>query len=352
MPYQSAWPKIGTDTPPNWMIRMKSVHNSWKQLQLINKAGLKSFWHSGHARLRRFLLSEEWAIGVVKAPIQSFLDDSFVPMVTWIGKPCRNSFIADCFGVVDGEERFILVERFTYNGSSRIRSNGKGERRIGRGHIASIAVDTEGSFLKEVTAIDNGLHMSYPFTIHDRGSWYIVAEELSANSLNLYRRSSGGDWKHLKQLLPHAVIDPAVFNHAGRWWMFGTSAGNPCSELLIWYADQLEGDWHPHCKNPVRIDQRNARSGGTPFLVGDHLYRPAQNCCETYGGSVIINQIDELTSNSFSEHAVQEVLPPANSAYRGGIHTLSALEDWTLIDAKRHVIIPQVILRRLIARLS
>jgi len=253
---------------------------------------------------------------------------------------------------MEGEERFILAERFTYEGSSRVWFNGKGERRVGRGHIVSIMVDSEGSFLKETTAIDNGLHMSYPFTIYDRGSWYMVAEEQSANVLNLYRQSSGGEWERLKQLLPHAVIDPAVFNHGGRWWMFGTSAENPSSELQIWYAESLEGDWRPHSRNPVRTDARNSRSGGTPFLVGDRLYRPTQNCSKIYGGSVVINQIDELTCDSFSEHAVREVLSPTNSAYSGGLHTLSAFEDWTLIDAKRHVMIPQVILRRLILRLS
>lgn len=330
---------------------MKFVYNSWKGTAPYHPGWISSALHSLYARLLRFLTSEEWAIGIVKAPIESFLDDSFVPAMTWLGKPRHASFIADCFGIVDGENRFILAERFTYNGSSRIRSDGRDGHRIGRGHIASITLDAEGSFVKEAIAVDNGLHMSYPFTIHDRGSWYMVAEELSANALNLYGRSSGGEWKHLKQLLPHAVIDPTVLNHGGRWWIFGTSAASPCSELLIWYADRLEGDWKPHDKNPVRIDTRNSRSGGTPFLVGDRLYRPTQNCSNTYGGSIIINQVDELTCSSFAEHAIREILPPLSSPYKHGMHTLSIFGDWTLIDAKRHVITLRPVLRRLVARL-
>lgn len=348
MPYQSLWSKIGTDRRVNRINWMKSVHNSRKGITPYQQGGVTSIWHSGYSRLRRFLLCEKWAIGVVKASIQSFLDDSFVPTVTWIGSPRQASYLADCFGVVDGEERIILAELFTYIGSSKIRSNDKSACRFGRGHIASIAVDAEGSFSKEVTAIDSGLHMSYPFTVHDRGSWYMVAEERSANALNLYRRSSGGAWKRFKQLLPHAVIDPTLFNHGGLWWLFGTSDRSPSSELLIWYAQSLEGDWWPHSKNPVRMDTRNSRPGGTPFLVGDRLYRPTQNCSKTYGGSVIINQIDELTCDSFAEHAVREVFPPVSSPYKEGIHTLSMFGDWTLIDAKTHVLIPRVTLRRIV----
>lgn len=340
--------KSGVHTRVKGINQMKGVHNSRRGITLHQQDGVTSIVHSGFSRLRRFLLCEKWAIGIVKAPIQSFLDESFVPTVTWIGKPSHASYLADCFGVVDGEERIILAELFTYIGSSKIRSNDKSARRFGRGHIASIAIDAEGSFSKEVTAIDSGLHMSYPFTIHDRGSWYMVAEERSANALNLYRRSSGGDWKRLKQLLPHAVIDPTLFNHGGWWWLFGTSDGSPSGELLIWYAESIEGEWRPHSKNPVRSDTRNSRSGGTPFLVGDRLYRPTQNCSKTYGGSIIINQIDELTCNSFAEHAVREILPPVSWPYKEGIHTLSMFGDWTLIDAKTHVLVPRVTLRRIL----
>jgi hypothetical protein len=134
--------------------------------------------------------------------------------------------------------------------------------------------------------------------------------------------------------------------------MFGTTPKNPNSELLIWYADELEENWLPHPNNPVRSGQRNTRPGGTPFLAGDHLYRPSQNCTITYGGSIIINRVDELTRHSFEENPVQEVLPFAASPYRDGLHTLSAFGDWTLIDAKKHVLLPEVILRKSIRKLG
>lgn len=296
-------------------------------------------------------MSEKWAIGIVKAPIEAFLDASFVPTVHWIGDCGPLDFLADCFGVIEGDRRFILAERFSYRGSSAILSHDKQRVRDGRGYITSIAIDQDGEVIAEAPAIDTGLHMSYPYTIHDRGSWYFVAEELSGNRLNLYRRDSNGDWQWVKELLSYGVVDPTVFAYAGHWWMFGTTPENPLSELRIWFADELEGEWQPHSGNPVRSNFRNARPAGTPFVVGDHLYRPAQNSTKTYGGSIIINQIDELTCRSFKEHPVQEVFPPPAFPYQDGIHTLSAFGDWTLIDAKRHVVLPRVLVKQILRKL-
>jgi hypothetical protein len=311
-----------------------------------------SFWERSRARVNRSLMSEKWAVGIVRAPIHTFLDASFVPMVQWVGDCGPLDFLADCFGVVEGDNRFILAERFSYRGSSKMCSHGRRQVRTGRGHITSIAINGAGRIVSEVPAIDTGLHMSYPCTIHDRGSWYLVAEEVSRNRLNLYRRGCDGHWQHLKELLPYAVIDPTVFAYADQWWLFGTTPENPYSELRIWSADKLEGNWQPHSGNPVLSDPRNTRPGGTPFLVGGHLYRPTQNSTKTYGGSVIINRVDALTHHSFEEHPVQEVLPPSASPYQDGIHTLSAFGDWTLIDAKKHVVLPRVVIKNILRKVA
>ena len=90
-----------------------------------------------------------------------------------------------------------------------------------------------------------------------------------------------------------------VFSYANQWWMFGMAPENPLSELRIWFADELEGNWQPHSGNPVRSDPRNTRPGGTPFLVGGHLYRPTQTALKLHGGSVVINRVDTLTRHSF-----------------------------------------------------
>jgi len=298
-------------------------------------------------RLRRLLLSEQWAVGIVKSPICAFLDESFTPAVHWVRNSSRTDYLADCFGVLIGDRKLILAERFSYRGSSRYLSTDTKPSRMGRGHIASISIDNDGNVISVDSVIDTGQHISYPCTICDRGSWYSVAEEESSNRANLYRREGNGRWSLVKELLPHAVIDPTVFKHNGLWWMFGTLTANPFDELLIWSADQLEGEWQPHPGNPLHMNRSNCRSGGTPFLVGNALYRPTQNCATTYGGSIVINKVDELTRTSFEEHPVREVHPLSEWPFKDGLHTLSAFGEWTLIDAKREVISPWITARKI-----
>lgn len=306
---------------------------------------------SVRARLNNLLFSEIWAIGIVRAPIQSFLDHSFVPSVEWINQCGPLEYLADCFGVIEGNNRFILAERFSYRDYMRSREQYDAPH-TGRGYITSLSITQSGLVESEGPAIDTGLHMSYPYTLLNNGSWYCVAEESNSRSVNLYRRNRDRQWQHVKQLLPFGVVDPTVLRFQERWWMFGTTPEQPSSELRIWHSEELEGPWMAHCNNPVRDDLRSARPAGTPFIVNGTLYRPAQNCTKTYGGSIVINKVDVLTVTSFEEHQVREVCPVASSPFTDGIHTMSAFGEWTLIDSKRHVVLPEVILRRAYFRLS
>lgn len=300
-------------------------------------------------RLRNLLFCDQWAIGLVRAPIHAFLDPTFVPEVQWIYASDPLDFLADCFGVIDGVNRLILAERFTYRGTSHITCDPQGRRREGRGYITCIAIDHDGHVTGEGPAIDSGKHMSFPFTVHYCGAWYIIAEESSAGTVSLYKRDSTGTWTHVKELLHKVVIDPSVIYHSGQWWMFGTTSEHPNSELHIWCAERLDGTWEPHARNPVRNALYNTRPAGTPFLCEGHLYRPAQNNTGTYGGSIVINKVESLTRHTFTELPVRELRPFLGTPFPDGTHTLSSFGEWTLVDAKRLRLLPRVMVRRIIA---
>ncbi len=298
-----------------------------------------------------FLLSEVWCIGIVRSPIESFLDPSFSPEVQWIPTGDDAEFCADAFGIMDNNGRTIVAEKYSYRDRSIITADGLRGFRAGRGHITSLQLDESGRVTKKSVAIDHGKHISYPCAFaHDNG-WYIVAEELSRNALELYRRDNDGSWRTVKQLLTCAAIDPTICFYGDRWWLFSTTPKAPLSELQIWFADSPDGDWQPHPGNPVRIDAGNCRPAGTPFIAGGALYRPTQNCTKAYGGSVVINCVDVLSRSEFAEHPVREIFPPRGTKYSEGIHTLSSFGAWTLIDAKLSSWKPSVTLHRFINRL-
>jgi hypothetical protein len=135
-----------------------------------------------------------------------------------------------------------------------------------------------------------------------------------------------------------AAVDSTIVNFDGRWWLFCTCAENGRNDsLYLWHSETLTGPWEAHTRNPVKIDIRSARPGGTPFVYNGELYRPSQDCSLTYGGRVSLNRVTKLTTTSFEEQVVNTVGPEIGGRYRDGMHTLSVLgTDKTLIDGKRH----------------
>jgi hypothetical protein len=62
-------------------------------------------------------------------------------------------------------------------------------------------------------------------------------------------------------------------------------------DLHLAFADDLLGEWKMHPQNTIKSDITSARSAGEIFMYNNALFRPAQNCGKTYGGSIVINKI-------------------------------------------------------------
>jgi hypothetical protein len=103
--------------------------------------------------------------------------------------------------------------------------------------------------------------------------------------------------------------------------------------------------------NPVVTARRTARSGGTPFRHHGRLYRPAQDCTETYGGALVITEITTLTPDAFAERIVCRLAPDRASRFPHGLHTISADGDRCLVDGKRLVFDPLVVAGKIKRRL-
>jgi hypothetical protein len=142
-------------------------------------------------------------------------------------------------------------------------------------------------------------------------------------------------------LLDEPLYDPTLFEHEGRWWMFGTLAPLTNVALQIYYSDTFEGPYRPHVLNPVKFDIRSSRPAGTPFIHDGQLWRPAQDSSRTYGGRIAFNRILELTPETFREETVRYFGPVMGSTYDKGLHTVVQVGDVTLIDGKRFVTVKQ-----------
>jgi hypothetical protein len=185
--------------------------------------------------------------------------------------------------------------------------------------------------------MERPFHMSYPYLFEYRDAIYCIPETYEAREIALYRAEQfPARWKKVATLVDNfAGLDSSVFVYVGHWWLMCAEEANPRYKLFIWQAPNPLGPWVPHESNPVKIDITSSRPAGTPFMHDGYLYRPAQDCSRTYGGSIVLNRVLTLTLYKFKEERVSVIQPYLTSPYRDGVHTISAAGNITIIDAKR-----------------
>lgn len=277
---------------------------------------------------RRLFRHNQWNIGVLPTPIETILasgahaDD----MIRWFPVHGRDGFLADPFGVERDGRLHLLCEYFDYGSAL--------------GRICAIEFAERRFSTRPIDALTLPVHMSYPCLVEDAGETYCVPETSSANEIALYRAVDFPHaWSKVAALVEQFPgVDPTVFRHGGRWWLTCTRRGGAeDAELWVWYAENLRGPWAPHAGNPVKIDVRGARPGGTPFYHNGTLYRPAQDCSREYGWRIVIQRVTRLTPTEFSEEPAAVLEPSRDSPFPAGRHTLSPVGDVVLIDGHRAI---------------
>ncbi len=290
---------------------------------------LRFFWRLARNRLReyfrRICTEYQWNIGRTRAPIEQFLDPSFKPSVEWLPDPPKGKFYADPFPLFGEHKDKILFERFDYR---------EGKADIACGTLSNSDKDFKIDNVQSVIAVPT--HLSYPSTFEHEGSVYCIPESYQANSVTLYRDAElPYRWEKVATLIHDmAAVDATVFHYQSTWWMMCSDRNwGSKHNLFIFHADDLLGPWKAHERNPVKTDVRSSRPAGAPFIYENSLYRPAQDCSWTYGGQLVINRIEQLSSSVFVEKTVAEV--PASAPYGEGLHSLTKWGDCTLLDGKR-----------------
>jgi len=269
----------------------------------------------------------DWNIGVVDAPIAAVASGQFDAAVDWYPRDdAARAMLADPFGWTIEGQQYVFFEEVV--------------REEDKGRIAVVPYD-DGFGSEMRVALEEPFHVSYPYLFEYDDRLYAIPETNAIEELRLYRVRAADEWDYETTIATDVTAsDPTIFEHDGRWWLFytvGDGHASTTAELEIRHAGDPTGNWVPHENNPVKVDVRSARSGGTPFSHDGNLYRPAQYCAGEYGQRVRINEVTELTSTTFAEQSVREIVPQTDSPYPVGRHTLSAFGEQTLIDGKRRM---------------
>lgn len=268
---------------------------------------------------------EEWNIGILYAPITSLLDEQPNLNVRWLPAPGKGFYRADPFGYVAADGRLnVLYEKM--------------DHQRGRAEISRLRPKRDNVLKRSRTMLEDDTHLSYPFVLPHEGRVLVVPESCAKGRVEMFQLNAANDgFEAVGTLLEEPVVDPTLFQHEGRWWLFGTLPPLSNVALHAWYADRPEGPYRPHAMNPLKFDLRSARPGGTPFVHQGRLYRPSQDSTLTYGHRIVINEVLELSPTTFREVLVKHIGPIKGSVYDKGMHTISAVGEITLVDGKRFI---------------
>ncbi|MCX5617713.1 hypothetical protein NQF86_03370 [Bombella sp. TMW 2.2543] len=269
-----------------------------------------------------------WRSAILHAPFeqiirQNSLDDIDMTFLPSCGK---EGFLADPFGLWRDGKLYVFAEYYDYSQK--------------KGVIEVLIYDEQFSLQERRRVLSEDWHLSYPHVFQHEGSVYMLPEAYKSGRLTLYKATSFPyEWQPVPSFrFPIGAIDATPLHHAGRWWLFWTPPApkeSRQSTLHIALAEELTGPWCDMGR--FLIDRSGARPGGTPFVDGDEVFLPVQDCSTTYGGGIRL-----LRMNGFSRGRPSicggDSIPlhvPEMKAYPDGIHTLSAAGNVTLVDFKK-----------------
>ncbi len=241
----------------------------------------------------------------------------------WILNPPADSFWADPFPIEKDGRVWILLEVLPFATQ--------------RGHLAAVELFADGSHGETQIIMMPESHLSYPFVFGWQGELYLLPEAGESREVTLWKcEQFPSRWTKAATLLTDVCFsDPTLIEHGGRWWLFLTIGEQEgiClqDELHLYYADSLFGRWTPHIENPIKSDARNSRPAGNMFYRDGVLYRPAQDCATGYGKATVLNRVDRLDTEGFSETPVARI----DAGWRKGClctHTLSRSENYWAVD--------------------
>jgi hypothetical protein len=267
-----------------------------------------------------------WRVGIVPAPIADIAAAGAVRDVRWLPEEPDFRFLADPFGLWRDGRLHLFAEAYDY--------------RTRHGAIECLTLDAGFAVTERRTVLRQPWHLSYPYVFEAAGETWMLPEASRSGALTLYRAAAFPDrWEPAAKIALDVVpIDATPVRHDGRWWLFysgGPDRAAQMGALHAAWADRIEGPWHRLRGNPIRRDMAGGRPGGTPFVMDGQLCLPVQDCSRTYGGAIRILRFPRLSPDGAETELGPPIVPPAGTAYREGMHTLTACGPLTLIDAKK-----------------
>ncbi len=186
------------------------------------------------------------------------------------------------------------------------------------------------------TVLKENYHLAYPYVFEHEQHHYMIPDAPTAGVF-LYRAEKFPfGWQKVKPIFDEpGFSDSSIFFANDKWWLLTCQyieqveqEGEPQAILRLLSANKLVGKWTEHPMSPVASGSDIARPAGRVQVVGDRIYRFAQDCSVEYGKTVRGFEITKINSLVYSEREIDKspflAGDPASPWRAGGMHHIDA----------------------------
>jgi hypothetical protein len=292
-----------------------SIDNAFTLTRLISSMAVRHLVR----RMKRRSIVEHWRVGW-----RPLMDDgkrfADADGYRWIDPPGGNWY-ADPHLQERAGRQWLFMEEF--------------EAHIGRGRIVCAELTDHGLAGRPHPVLERPYHLSHPHLVVDGDEIFMIPESGLNDTVDLYRAVEFPHrWEFVKVLYRGPAFDTAAWRANGKFWFFTSlveGQHRAATQLLLFSADRIDGEWRLHPASPLSCDASTARSAGPIFLQGGRLIRPAQDCSVEYGGALRFREITALDADGYQEQPAGLILPdiwPETS----GVHTYGRTARFEVID--------------------
>lgn len=291
------------------------------------------------------LFFKQWIIGICRWDINEIIRSrSFDPDIKWFYLKSFDNFLADPFFIKSRDENIkIIFEDYPFKDDY--------------GKIALMTIDKNFNQVDQKLLLDTGSHLSYPFVYYENDKIFVIPESANSGKLTCYEYDPHDEsLKHLKDLIEMPLRDATILRYNNKYWIFAIIAEAATGYTMhVFFSDHLLGPYTAHKNNPVKDGFDGTRSAGNFIEVDGVIYRPAQNCMNSYGESMTIYKLTELNENSICEEPYLTISmneKDGNNLGMHSIHTLNHVGNLLVVDGEQWTFAPFTQLKKYISDIS
>lgn len=262
-----------------------------------------------------------WSVAIRKKEYDCFSDKWEQQRFTVV----RNglfSWMADPFIIDVKGKTYLFVERFSL-------FKNKGEI------WCALVKNINHLSFKKVIECDK--HMSFPMVFKIGDEIYLMPECSADGALKMYKAINFPFmWSEGETVFEKPVVDTIIINYGNDKYFCYSNLNNEGGSNNLEFSKSNVEKWDSRIV--YSNNELYSRNGGKILKISDNMYRVAQNCAQTYGGSLQFMKILNPSYDSFDETPFYELLPTKVKLNKKidifGVHTYNSSEQYEVIDVK------------------